>query len=37
MDRRSFRRNLELNAVILDQGFGDIMEDIFRKDAEKSR
>jgi cardiolipin synthase len=37
MDRRSFRRNLELNAVILDQGFGDIMEDIFRKDVEKSR
>lgn len=36
MDRRSFRRNLEMNAVILDQGFGDLMEEIFLKDIEKS-
>lgn len=37
MDRRSFRRNLEINAVILDQGFGEKMEDIFRDDEEKCR
>jgi len=37
LDRRSFRRNLEMNAVVLDQGFGDLMEEIFLKDIKKSR
>lgn len=37
LDRRSFRKNLEMNAVILDQGFGESMEQVFLKDIEKSK
>jgi cardiolipin synthase len=36
LDRRSFRRNLEINAVVLDQGFGQIMEEVFFEDLNKS-
>lgn len=36
LDRRSFRKNLELNAVILDQGFGEKMENLFLADLKKS-
>ncbi len=36
LDRRSFRRNLELNSIVLDQGFGELMEGVFIKDLEKS-
>ncbi|HOP64738.1 MAG TPA: cardiolipin synthase [Spirochaetota bacterium] len=36
LDRRSFRRNLEMNAVALDQEFGEMMEGIFLKDMGKS-
>jgi len=37
LDRRSFRKNLEMNAVILDQSFGETMEQVFLKDLVKSR
>ncbi len=37
IDRRSFMKNLEMNAVILDQGFGGKMEKVFMKDLKKSR
>jgi cardiolipin synthase len=37
LDRRSFRKNLEMNAVILDQGFGGEMEMVFLNDLERSR
>ncbi len=36
LDRRSFRRNLEINAVVLDQRFGQIMEEVFFEDLNKS-
>ena len=36
LDRRSFRKNLEMNAVILDQGFGEMMEQQFLNDLKKS-
>lgn len=36
LDRRSFRKNLEMNAVILDQSFGDEMETVFLRDIKKS-
>jgi len=32
IDRRSFRKNLEINAIILDQEFGEIMERQFDED-----
>jgi cardiolipin synthase len=37
LDRRSFRKNLEMNAVILDQSFGEQMEQVFRDDLGRSR
>jgi cardiolipin synthase len=37
LDRRSFRKNLEMNVVVLDQRFGDQMEVMFMKDLEKSK
>jgi cardiolipin synthase len=36
LDRRSFRKNLEVNAVALDQEFGEIMEKVFEDDLAKS-
>jgi cardiolipin synthase len=36
LDRRSFRKNLEINAIILDQQFGEQMERIFYSDLKKS-
>lgn len=36
LDRRSFRKNLEVNAVVLDQDFGEIMEKVFEDDLAKS-
>ncbi len=36
IDRRSFSRNLEINAIILDQPFGDQMERVFFADLRKS-
>ena len=36
LDRRSFRKNLEVNAVVLDQEFGEIMENVFEDDLSKS-
>ena len=36
LDRRSFRKNLEINAIILDQQFGEEMERMFYRDLEKS-
>jgi len=37
LDRRSFRKNLEMNAVILDQEFGGKMEQVFLNDIKKSK
>ncbi|PKL16722.1 MAG: cardiolipin synthase [Spirochaetae bacterium HGW-Spirochaetae-5] len=37
LDRRSFRKNLEMNAVILDQNFGEQMEQVFLNDLERTR
>jgi len=37
LDRRSFRKNLEMNAVILDQEFGEKMEQVFLNDIKKSK
>jgi cardiolipin synthase len=37
LDRRSFRKNLEINVVVLDQEFGDRMEEVFFKDLEYCR
>jgi cardiolipin synthase len=37
LDRRSFRKNLEMNAVILDQDFGEKMEQVFLRDIKKSK
>jgi len=37
LDRRSFRKNLEMNAVILDQEFGERMEQVFLNDIKKSK
>jgi cardiolipin synthase len=37
IDRRSFKKNLELNIVILDQAFGEKMEDVFLNDLKKSK
>jgi len=37
LDRRSFRKNLEMNAVILDQSFGGDMEQVFLDDVRKSK
>ncbi len=37
LDRRSFRKNLEMNAVILDQSFGEEMEYVFLEDIKKSK
>lgn len=37
LDRRSFRKNLEMNAVILDQNFGEKMEQVFMNDIGKSK
>lgn len=37
LDRRSFRKNLEMNAVILDQNFGEKMEQVFMNDIENSK
>ena len=36
LDRRSFRKNLEMNAVILDQIFGEKMEQVFFDDIHNS-
>jgi len=36
LDRRSFRKNLEVNAVVLDQEFGEIMVKVFENDLTKS-
>ncbi len=36
LDRRSFTRNLEINAVVLDQAFGDEMERVFFDDLKHS-
>lgn len=36
LDRRSFRKNLEVNAVILDQEFGEVMEKVFERDLKKT-
>jgi len=36
IDRRSFSRNLEINAIVLDQDFGDRMERQFISDLERS-
>lgn len=36
MDRRSFRRNLEVNSIVLDQGFGERMEAVFLEDLKRS-
>ncbi len=36
IDRRSFSRNLEINAILLDQPFGDEMERVFFADLRKS-
>lgn len=35
LDRRSFRKNLELNVAVLDQEFGDELEALFMKDLEQ--
>src|SRR5208337_134841 len=35
LDRRSFRKNLEMNVVVLDQEFGERMEKIFYSDLKK--
>jgi len=32
LDRRSFRKNLEVNVVVLDEKFGNKMESVFKKD-----
>ncbi len=37
LDRRSFRKNLEMNVAVLDQEFGEEMESMFLRDLEKSR
>lgn len=37
LDRRSFRKNLEMNVAILDQEFGEEMESMFLRDIEKSK
>lgn len=37
LDRRSFRKNLEVNVVALDQDFGEKMEKVFSRDIKKSR
>ncbi|HQO40054.1 MAG TPA: phospholipase D-like domain-containing protein, partial [Spirochaetota bacterium] len=37
LDRRSFRKNLEMNVAVLDQEFGEQMEVMFMNDLEKSR
>ncbi len=37
LDRRSFRKNLEVNVVVLDQEFGEKMEKVFAEDLTKSR
>ncbi len=36
LDRRSFKKNLEMNAIILDQQFGGQMEKMFYSDLENS-
>ncbi len=36
IDRRSFKKNLEINAVILDQNFGEEMEAVFLDDLKSS-
>jgi len=36
IDRRSFKKNLELNAIVLDQSFGGGMEEVFFRDLEVS-
>ncbi len=36
LDRRSFRKNLEINAVVLDQEFGEEMERVFLEDLDGS-
>lgn len=35
LDRRSFRKNLEMNVAVLDQEFGAEMESMFHRDLEK--
>ncbi len=37
LDRRSFRKNLEMNVAVLDQDFGDELEAVFIKDLECCR
>lgn len=37
LDRRSFRKNLELNVAVLDQEFGEELETVFMKDLENCR
>lgn len=37
LDHRSFSSNLEINAVILDQEFGERMDHVFSEDCKKSR
>ncbi|MDH5682603.1 MAG: phospholipase D-like domain-containing protein, partial [Spirochaetota bacterium] len=36
LDRRSFKKNLEVNAVILDQDFGEEMEGMFFEDLKSA-
>lgn len=37
LDRRSFRKNLEMNVAVLDQDFGEEIESVFLKDLKKSQ
>ncbi len=37
LDRRSFRKNLEMNVAVLDQDFGEELESVFMKDLERCR
>lgn len=37
LDRASFRQNMEINAIILDQQFGDEMEEIFLNDLKEAK
>ena len=36
LDRRSFRKNLEMNVAVLDQDFGESMEVLFARDLDRS-
>lgn len=37
LDRRSFRKNLEINAIVLDDNFGSEMEYVFEEDIRNSK